>query len=412
MKGFQDRLEEYAELAVKVALNIQKGQKLYINADIEHAYFVEIIARKAYEVGAVKVYTDFFDPSIERLTYEKAPEEGLADYPDWKINMLEEMVDEGGALLNIYAPDPELLKDIDPERIALSRKAAGKAMKASRYKNAETNGSISWCVLSVPTQKWAAKVFPEVDENKQVDALWEQIFNTTRINLNDPVSLWKDHLHLLQEKADYLNRKKIITLHYEGPGTKLSIGLADDSVWKNTQFKTKDGVDFLPNVPSEEVFTVPHKDKVNGTIAATKPLNYDGNLIENFSLTFKHGKVVDFQAKKGEDILKHIIETDEGTKRLGEVALVPHNSLISNSGVLFYNTLFDENASCHIALGNALLMGIEDADSLAHEELIGKGFNESIDHIDLMVGSRDLNIDGETDEGERVPIFTSGNWAF
>lgn len=412
MISFQKSLEKYAEITVKVALNIQKGQKLRITADIEHAYFVEMITRKAYDAGAKKVYTDFNDPIIQRIKYEKAPEEGLKEFPHWQIDMMDEIVEERGAFLKIYTPDPDLLKGIDPERISLHRRAVGNALDSSRFKNAQTNGDITWCMLSLPTVKWARKVFPDLDKDKQMDALWEQIFKITRINTDDPVSSWKKHLHTLQEKADYLNDKHITTIFYKAPGTDLKVGLADDHVWKTPRFTTKNGIDFLPNVPTEEVFTMPHKNKINGTVAGTKPLNYDGNLIENFSLTFQDGKVVSFHAEKGERFLKDIIETDEGSQSLGEVALVPHDSLISESGLTFFNTLFDENASCHIALGNALLLNMKDAEEYSKEELIEKGFNESMTHIDLMIGSADLDIVGQTYDGEYIPIFRNGNWAF
>lgn len=410
MKGFQKKLEGYADLTIKVALNIQKGQKLRISADIENADFVEIVTRKAYQAGAKKVYTDFYDPIIQRITYEKAPEEGLVEFPDWQVNMFEEIVNEGGAFLKIYAPDPDLLEDIAPERIALSRRATGKAL--NRYKEAQTNGDISWCLLSVPTKKWAAKVFPDLDTDKQVESLWDKIFYTSRINTDDPVASWKKHLSVLQEKADHLNGKNISVLHYKASGTDLTIGLADNHLWKIAEFTTKKGIQFLPNLPSEEVFTMPHKDKINGIVTSTKPLNYDGNLIENFSLTFENGKVVDCSAEKGEEHLKNILDTDEGTRSLGEVALVPHDSLISNLNLIFFNTLFDENASCHIALGNALLLNIKDAEKYSKEERAEKGFNDSIGHIDLMIGSANLDIDAETRDGKSVPVFRNGGWAF
>ncbi|HET7579113.1 MAG TPA: aminopeptidase [Bacillales bacterium] len=410
MENFQRNLEKYAELVVKVALNIQKGQKLRINAAYENADFVRMVTRKAYQAGAKKVYADLYDPMIQRITYEEAPEEGLADFPDWHVKMYDELIDEGGALLEVAALDPDLLQGVDPERVATARKAAGSAM--GRFRDAQTNGDITWCILSVPTKKWAAKIFPDLEEDQQIDALWEQIFYTTRVDKENPVAEWENHLQTLVEKADFLNEKRFKTLHYKSPGTDLTIGLADDHLWAAAGFTTKKGIRFIPNVPTEEVFTMPHKDRINGTVASTKPLNYGGDLIENFSLTFENGKVVDFQAEKGYDTLKSILDTDEGARSLGEVALVPHDSPISNSELIFFNTLFDENASCHIALGNALLLNIEDAESQSKEKLAEKGFNESITHVDFMIGSADLDIDGETYDGEQVPVFRNGNWAF
>lgn len=410
MKDFEEKLEKYAELVVKVALNIQKGQKLRINAAIENADFVRKVTQKAYRAGAKKVYTNLYDPMIQRITYEQAPEEGLAEFPDWQVKMYDELIDEGGALLEIAALDPDLLKGVNPERIAIGRKASGNAL--TRFRDAQTDGSITWCIASVPSQKWAAKIFPDLDPAEQIDALWEEIFRTTRVNTDDPVVAWEEHIQMLEKKADFLNKKRFKALHYKAPGTDLTIGLADDHLWEAASSTSNSGIRFIPNIPTEEVFTMPHKDRVNGTVISTKPLNYGGSLIENFSLTLKDGKVVDFQAEEGHDTLKNLLDTDEGTRRLGEVALVPHDSPISNSGLIFFNTLFDENASCHIALGSALLFNIKDAEKYSKEELADKGFNDSITHVDFMIGSADLDIDGETETGERVPIFRNGNWAF
>jgi aminopeptidase len=410
LENFQKNLEKYAELTVKVALNIQKGQKLHINAAIENADFVEIITRKAYRAGAKKVYTNLYDPIIQRITYEEAPEEGLAEFPQWKVDSFNELIDEGGAFLEVAALDPDLLKGVDSERIAISRKASGKAMQ--RFQEAQTNGAVAWCILSVPSKNWAAKIFPNVDDDKQIDALWEQIFYTTRVDQEDPVAAWEKHIETLSAKADYLNEKGFKALHYKAEGTDLTIRLADDHVWKAASFTTKRDTRFLPNVPTEEVFTMPHKDGVDGTVSSTKPLNYGGSLIENFTLTFKDGKVVDFKAEKGEDSLKSLLDTDKGAKRLGEVALVPHDSPISNSGLIFFNTLFDENASCHIALGRALSLNMKDAAELGDEARAERGFNSSITHVDFMIGSAELDIDGETPDGERIPVFRKGNWAF
>lgn len=410
MEDFEKQLEKYAELTVKVALNIQKGQKLRINADIENADFVRLITRKAYQVGAKKVYAHLSDPMIQRITYEEAPEEGLAEFPDWQVQAYDELIDDDGAILVIAASDPDLMKGIDPKRMAISQKAAGKKME--RFQDAQTNGDLTWCILSVPSKNWAAKIFPNLDDDQQVDALWDEIFRTTRVDTGDPVAAWQEHIETLSEKAHYLNEKRFKALHYKAPGTDLTIQLADDHVWQAADFTTKKGISFLPNVPTEEVFTMPHRNGINGTVTSTKPLSYGGNLIENFSLTFKDGKVVDFQAEKGKESLQSVLDTDEGARHLGEVALVPHDSPISNSGLIFFNTLFDENASCHIALGHALQLNIKDANQYNKNELANKGYNDSMTHVDFMIGSAELDIDGETDDGERVPVFRNGNWAF
>lgn len=410
MQQFQKLLEKYADLLVEVALNIQKGQKLRIHAMTHDVEFVRLITRKAYRQGAKKVYTQFADPVVQRIMLEEAPEEGLRSFPDWMVQMFDEIIEEGGAFLNIHSADPDQFQGIDPSRIALLQRT--QASRLRLFQSAQSSGDLAWCIASVPSQNWAAKVFPDLKPEEQIDALWKEIFRTCRITVNDPVTEWQKHIEDLESRARYLNEKRFKSLHYRAPGTDLTIDLADDHLWIAASSKTKHGVRFIPNVPTEEVFTMPHKDGVNGTVRSTMPLSYSGNLIENFSLTFRDGRVVDFSADKGEEHLRSILETDEGARRLGEVALVPHQSPISQSGVIFYNTLFDENASCHIALGSALQFNLRNYEKLSEKEMKEKGFNDSIMHVDFMIGSSELDIDGETCHGKHEPIFRKGNWAF
>ena len=264
----------------------------------------------------------------------------------------------------------------------------------------------------MPTQAWADKVFPELDEAKRMDALWDAIFKATRVDQEDPVAEWKKHTDTLDSKADHLNQKKYQALHYSAPGTDLTVELAKDHIWVSAGSVNENGVTFIANMPTEEVFTANAKTGVNGVVSSTKPLSYAGNLIENFTLTFKEGKVVDFKAEKGEETLKKLIETDEGSAYLGEIALVPHQSPISETDLIFFNTLFDENASNHFALGKAYPFCVEGGKNMSDEEVVAHGLNDSLTHVDFMIGSAEMNIDGITSDGKKEPVFRKGNWAF
>lgn len=408
MATFEENLEKYAELAVKNAVNVQKGQTLIVNAPISAVDFVRNVTEKAYKAGAKHVYFEWGDDALTLTKYKNAPDEAFKEFPMWKAKGMEEMAENGCAVMSIYAPNPDLLKDIDPEKIATDSKTASQAMKKfSEYTMAD---KISWTVLSVPSKEWAEKVFPESDSETAVAKLWEKIFEMTRADQDDPVAAWAKHQALLSEKVDYLNEKGYKKLHYSAPGTDLSIELPEGHIWVGGGGKNADGNSFIANVPTEEVFTLPLKTGVNGKVRSTMPLNHRGSLIENFSITFENGKIVDFEAESGYETLKKVIETDEGSHYLGEVALVPHNSPISKSGLIFYNTLFDENASCHLAIGRAYPC-FEDGMDISPEEAEKRGANDSLTHVDFMIGSAELDIDGETQDGKKEPIFRNGNWA-
>lgn len=312
--------------------------------------------------------------------------------------------------MTIKPSNPDLLKGVDPQRIADANKAAGEAMKT--YRQYAMSDKISWCVIAVPSPEWAAKVFPNLPASEQVPALWEAIFRATRADLDDPVQAWEQHLQTLNEKMDVLNQKRYRKLHYKAPGTDLTIELPEKHLWVSGGSVNEKGDRFVANIPTEEVFTAPAKDGVNGVVRSTKPLSYSGNTIENFELKFENGRVVDCSAEVGEDILKQLLDTDEGARRLGEVALVPHQSPISQSNLIFYNTLFDENASNHIALGQGYAFCIDGGKTMKPEELKQQGLNESITHVDFMIGSAEMDIDGETADGQLEPVFRKGNWAF
>ncbi|ANB61155.1 aminopeptidase [Anoxybacteroides amylolyticum] len=405
----EQKLEQYAALAVRTGVNIQQGQTLVVKSPLEAARLVRKIAKKAYEAGAKHVYVEWEDEELSYIKYMHAPEEAFSEYPMWRAQGMEQLAQEGAAFLSIYSPNPDLLKDVDPKRIATFAKTSSEALR--NYRSALMADENCWSVISVPTPAWAKKIFPHLSEQEAVDKLWDVIFAVTRVHEENPIQAWEEHNKRLAKVIEYLNEKQYKQLIYEAPGTNLTIELVENHVWHGGAAVSQSGVRFNPNIPTEEVFTMPHKDGVNGTVRNTKPLNYGGNVIDGFTLTFKDGKVVDFTAETGYETLKHLLETDEGARRLGEVALVPHHSPISQSNIIFYNTLFDENAACHLALGKAYPTNIENGATMTQKELAARGGNDSLIHEDFMIGSAELNIDGVTKDGKREPIFRNGNWA-
>ncbi|WP_042478894.1 aminopeptidase [Bacillus ndiopicus] len=407
---FEKNLLKYAELAVKIGVNIQKDQYLFIQASTEVAPFVRLITKVAYENGARQVFVDFADDEITRLRYELAPEDSFDFFPEWKKLERESLAEQGAAFMSIMSQSPDLLKGVDTKRIAINQKAAGTAL--NKYRQYVQSDKISWTVIAAASNEWAAKVFPELAAEEQVNALWDAIFKATRADLDNPVEAWKNHDNALHSKVDYLNEKKYEKLHYTAPGTDLTVELPKGHLWCGAGSINERGHEFMANMPTEEVFTVPHKTGVNGYVSSTKPLSYGGNIIDNFKLTFEEGRIVKVEAEQGEEILKQLVETDEGAHYLGEVALVPHESPISASGLLFFNTLFDENASNHFAIGSAYAFCLEGGKTMAQEDLLANGLNQSITHVDFMVGSGEMNIDGITADGQKEPVFRNGNWAF
>lgn len=407
MNGFQLQLEKYADLAVKVGVNIQKGQKLVINATLDAAELVRHIVKKAYEAGANDVIVNWTDDFITRTKYELAPDEAFQTYPPHRAEELEQLAKEGACFMSIVSSGPDLLKGIDPKRIGNFQKAAGKALM--NYRQYVSSDRVSWTVIAAASDDWAKKVFPS-SENA-VEQLWGAIFKAARADQADPVQAWKEHDQLLHKKVDYLNEKRFQKLHYRAPGTDLTIELPKNHLWVGAGSVNANGIPFMANMPTEEVFTVPSKTGVNGYVSSTKPLSYGGNIIDEFTIIFKKGKIVDIKAKQGEEVLKHLIETDEGARYLGEVALVPHESPISQADILFYNTLFDENASNHLAIGNAYAFCIEGGKEMTQAELEKHGLNQSMTHVDFMIGSEKMDIDGITADGNVEAVFRNGNWA-
>lgn len=407
---FQEKLEQYAELAAKVGANVQEGQYLLINTSTETLDFTRLVVKKAYEAGAGRVHVNLTDDFVTRAFYDNASEEEINQYPSWIVEQREELIAKKGALLWIDAEDPDLLSGVDTERLAKQQKVGGEALK--NYRKAVMNDDIAWSIVAVPSKKWAAKVFPDLREEEQIPALWDAIFASVRIGEGDVVALWREHIENLEKRATLLNEKAYAKLHYRAPGTDLTIELPKGHIWQSGSSKTPIGTPFIANMPTEEVFTLPAKYGVNGTVMNTKPLVFRGNVIDQFSLTFENGKIVNAKAEIGNDLLQQLISTDEGSAYLGEVALVPHESPISNSNLLYFNTLFDENASNHLAIGAAYPTCFKGGRDLTEEELEQNGINVSVTHEDFMIGSAEMDIDGILEDGTVEPLFRKGNWAY
>ncbi len=406
-----DLLRKYAMLSVKMGVNIQKDQILVINSPIECANFTRMIAEAAYKEGAKDVVISWDDELFSKIRFLNAPEEVFEEFPEWKKDFYTSYARKGAAFLSIAARDPELLKDVDPERIAKAQKTSSIALKEFRERTMGNKNA--WSIISIPTKSWAKKVFNNLSEEDSVKKLWETIFRIVRVDTDSPIDAWMEHKNNLKVSLDFLNNNRFKYLKYRNSlGTDLIVELPEDHIWFGGADYTTEGVEFVANIPTEEVFTAPKKTGVNGTVVSTKPFNYNGNLIENFTITFKDGKVTDFDAKKGYEILKKLINTDKGSCYLGEVALVPHDSPISNSKILFYNTLFDENASCHLALGKAYPTCVKGGENMSIQELEKAGINDSLIHEDFMIGTGDMEIVGVTYDGKEIPVFENGNFAF
>ncbi|MBW4080542.1 aminopeptidase [Paenibacillus sp. S150] len=410
MTKLEAQLSKYADLAVQIGVNIQPGQILVVSAPVSAAEFVRLITAKAYAIGASQVKVNWSDEFITRQQFEHAAPEVFTKAPTWFAGELTEFAENGAAFLHVIAEDPDALKGIDPERIANFQKTRGAAL--TKYREYQMSDKVSWSIVAIPSQAWADKVFPDVPAEERVDKLWEAIFHTVRLDRGDPVAAWQEHLDTLEQKADVLNAKKYKSLHYIAPGTDLTIELPAGHLWAQGDSINAQGHSFVANMPTEEVFTAPLKTGVNGTVRSTKPLSYGGNIIDNFSITFEQGRIISVHAEQGQEALEYLIGLDEGAKYLGEVALVPHKSPISESGILYFNTLFDENASNHLAIGTAYAFCLEGGKDMSKEELIARGLNTSVAHVDFMIGSPEMDIYGIANDGTREPVFLKGNWAF
>lgn len=407
----KNMLLKYATLAVKKGVNLQKDQVLLVNSPVECIDFARAIAEVAYKEGAKEVVVHYGDQKLQRLKLEYASMDTLKEVPNWVSESYNSYAREGCAVISISASDPDAYKDIPMEKISTFQKHRQLALK--EYYDYSMANKIRWTVVSVPTEAWALKVFKNSNSEEAVSKLWDVIFNVVRLNNDDPIKAWEEHNNNIDKKLEFLNSNKFQKLHYRNSkGTDLTIELPKDHIWLGGSEICTSGIEFNANMPTEEVYTLPKKHGINGTVTSSKPLSYGGNLINNFSLTFKDGKVVDFNAEEGYESLKELLASDDGASYLGEVALVPFDSPISNSNIIFYNTLFDENAACHLAFGKAYPTCIINGENLSTEELANKGANDSIIHVDFMIGTDDLDITGYTYDNTEIKIFDSGNWAF
>ena len=407
---FTQMLEKYADVILKVGLNLQKGQQLSLFADIQDTELVRLVTIRAYQMGARFVDVAWEDEKLLRIRFDEAQVEDLAEVPAWYVKFEEEHGERGDARLYIYSRDPDLLSGIPPESIATYRTALMKKLEPT-FKYVDGN-LINWNYVSTATPAWARKVFPELSIERAQERLWEAIFKACYIDLDDPIRAWDEHSANLHKRCQYLGEKKYAYFHYVAPGTDLTVGFPENNLWMGGSVKTPQGIDFFPNMPTEEIFTMPHKDKVNGVVSSTRPLNQLGVLIDKFTLTFENGRVIKATAKTGEEHLLKLIETDEYARQLGEVALISNSSPISQQNRLFYNTLFDENASCHLALGAAYRFSLAGGADLTKEEFMANGGNDSLIHTDFMIGSAQIDIDGIKEDGSTEPIMRNGEWAF
>jgi len=409
MKDFNRMLEKYAELVIKVGVNIQPGQVLLVQAPLETAEFTRQIVSKAYEAGAKYVQVDWDDEKVTRIRYEKAPDDSFGYYPKWTADMMEQLAEGGGAVLHIKVPDPELFRGIDGSKVATAVKAA--AVAREKYQAYVRSNKVTWSLIKAPTKAWADKVFADLPEEERVPAMWEAVFRMNRVTEdNDPVAAWKEHIRTLKEKQEFMNNKRYKALHYRAPGTDLHVEMPEGYLWLGGGDYNEAGHYFVANMPTEEIYTMPHRTGVNGTVSSTLPLNLNGRLVEGIKLTFKDGKVVEYDAVSGREHLASLFETDEGASYLGEMALVPNDSPISKMKRVFFNTGIDENASCHFALGSSYPVNIEGGTKLSKEELLARGANVSLTHVDFMVGSEALEIDGILPDGTIEPVFRGGVW--
>jgi aminopeptidase len=409
MQSFIVNLEKYADLVIKIGVNLQKGQDLMIESPMESLELTRLIVKKAYEAGAGFVQVNWSDDIITRSRFVYASDEAIDYYPEWYTSMLERFVENGGALLNIKVPDPDLYQGIDANLVSRASKAAATARKT--YQQYVRTSKFSWCLIKAPTEAWASKVFADLPEEQRMDAMWDAIFRINRIYEEDPVAAWREHIKQLRRMREVLNNKKYAALQYRAPGTDLRIELPDGHIWLGGDKGNEKGIRFVANMPTEEVFTMPKKTGVNGTVTSTKPLNVNGAIVDKFSFKFENGQVVDYQAEVGYEHLDSLMNMDEGSRFLGEVALVPYDSPISNLNRIFYNTGIDENASCHLALGSCYPINLVNGAKLTREELDEQGGNTSLIHVDFMIGSIDLEIDGVFSDGNVEPVFRHGNWA-
>ena len=402
-------IDRLAELAVKTGLALQPGQDLMITAPIEALPLVRRITDYAYKSGAGVVTPIFSDPEMVLSRYRNALDASFDQAANWLYDGMGAAFDNNTARLAIVGDDPMLLANEDPQKVGRVNKANSQALTPARERI--TRFDINWNIVAWPGLAWAKRMFPDLPGNEAQGKLAEAIFSASRVNVSNPIEAWNKHNKNLRERSDWLNQQNFDSLHFLGPGTDLKVGLADGHEWMGGASLARNGITCNPNIPSEEVFTTPHCMKVQGKVSSTKPLSHQGTLIDNICVKFEAGSITEAHASKGEEVLLKVLDSDEGARRLGEVALVPHSSPISQSGLLFYNTLFDENAASHIALGQCYSKCFRGGENLSKDEIIKRGGNSSMIHIDWMIGSEEINVDGMNSNGASIPIFRNGEWA-
>lgn len=411
MEAIDKNIDRYAELVVRKGVNVQKGQEVVVQSPVETADFARRVVRAAYAAGANHVTTIWHDDTITRLEYENVELEYFKTAPEWKVTQLNSLAKDGACFIFIEGGDPEALKGIDPAKPAAASSARNSQCKDFRH-GLDFNIN-PWCIAGAPVTAWAKTVFPGDEDEVAVYKLWAAILKVARSDGEDPQAAWDEHDASFQKKLEFMNGYHFDRLHYESSnGTDFTVGMTDKHVWAGGKTGSPSGMDFFPNIPTEEVFTSPDYRRIEGTVHSALPLIHHGNRVENFWFTFKDGKVVDYDAELGKDTLKSILDTDEGAKTLGEVALISKNTPIRQSGILFYDTLYDENASCHLALGTAFPECYEGGDNMTQDELYACGVNHSHTHVDFMIGADDLKITGITAAGEEVQVFENGQWSW
>ncbi len=410
------KLQVYAELAVRVALNVQPGQRVMIigplangGASLESAPLARQIAAAAYRAGSPLVETIYGDEAQQSLRFKHAPRESFSSFSSWLPAALSEHVRAGHAVLSISANDPDLLQGESPDLVSTLLQSTAREMRP--FREQVSRNDTNWAVVAAASAGWAAKIFPGIPTSAAVSKLWDAIARMCRLDTADPLAAWETHLGNLAARSEYLNDRRYSALKYTGPGTDLTLGLPEGHIWVSGRSVSRGGILFTANLPTEEVFTIAHKDRVDGTVRASKPLSYGSTLIDGFSVTFEHGRIVKMTAEKNADTLQRLLDTDEGARRLGEVALVPNSSPISQSGLLYYNTLFDENAASHVALGNAYKFTLKRGNDMSDAEFEQAGGNRSAVHVDFMIGSGELDVDGVLPGGSTEPLMRKGEWA-
>jgi aminopeptidase len=403
------KLDRLAEVAIKVGLQLEPGQDLLLTAPTAALPLVRKVAEHAYKAGAGLVTPILSDEAVTLTRYRFAADDSFDRAAGWLYEGMAKAFSANTARLAIVGDNPMLLSGEDPAKVARASKANSIAYQPALEK--VVGFDINWNIIAYPSLSWAKLVFPGDEDDVAVKKLADAIFAASRVDHDDAVAAWQKHNAVLRERTQWLNGQRFHALHYSGPGTDLTVGLADGHEWEGGASTAKNGTTCNANIPTEEVFTTPHARRVSGHVVSTKPLSYQGSLIDNISVRFEEGRIVEAKASRGEEVLNKVLDTDEGSRRLGEVALVPHSSPISKSGLLFFNTLFDENAACHVALGQCYSKCFVDGDKLTPEQIAAQGGNKSFIHIDWMIGSDQIDIDGVHADGRRVPVFRKGEWA-